>query len=636
MENKNNCTIFKNIFAKEAHYISVDTALDRIKNEKSKEKIESIRNQIDKERASKMKQNLPSVCFSGTFDERKDSALKEHSGYIVLDFDGIEEPEEYREELKEHRFIYSAWVSPSGNGVKALVRIAKGDNHQSHFDALMEDFDNLDASGRNVSRVCYESYDPGLWINKKAIQYRKLKSVEKVKVEEVVGDKSEVFEAIKKWLANKGDAFRTGERNSFIFKLASACCRFGLDDSECENFASMSFNDSTFSAQEMHRTIQSAYRANADSFNTAEFTNGKLVDKISKGEVETKQIDASIFDIDIKPKDVVFGEDVKGSALGILRDGYEQVDGIGIPELDYHFKFKRGEGTLLTGIGNYGKSSLWKWWLMMRTLKFGDKWALFSPEDNPAQEFYHDLVEIYLGKQCTPDNPNKPSEDEYNRAYDFVSEHFFYVYPESATPTPAYIKERFLELIIKENVDGVVVDPLNLLTHDYSAHGGRDDKYLEWLLTDFNRFAQINNVYYTVVAHPRLMKKGDDGNYPAPDVFDLSGGAMFNNKLDNILVYHRPHAQTDPQNSECEFHTKKIRRQKIVGKKGFIVFNMNFMKRRFIFGGRDYMEELITGEISKPAPIQSINYSSSSDLKEAAEDNDEWLQDEITFDGADM
>ena len=60
------------------------------------------------------------------------------------------------------------------------------------------------------------------------------------------------------------------------------------------------------------------------------------------------------------------------------------------------------------------------------------------------------------------------------------------------------------------------------------------------------------------------MIKASDGNYPCPDVFDLTDGAMWNNKLDNILVYHRPFAQTDPSNPSCEFHSKKIRRQKIL------------------------------------------------------------------------
>ena len=85
-------TIYKNIFSKEANYISIDKALERIKSGKSKEQIEEIRNAVDKEKANKLKLNLPSVCFSGKFgNNRQDADLITHSGYLVLDFDHVKD-----------------------------------------------------------------------------------------------------------------------------------------------------------------------------------------------------------------------------------------------------------------------------------------------------------------------------------------------------------------------------------------------------------------------------------------------------------------------------------------------------------------------------------------------------------------
>ena len=168
--------------------------------------------------------------------------------------------------------------------------------------------------------------------------------------------------------------------------------------------------------------------------------------------------------------------------------------------------------------------------------------------------------------------------------------------------------EVFLELIIKENVDGVDIDPFNQMTNNYQNFAGRD-KYLEWVLTLFSRFAQINNVYFWIIAHPIKMQKGADGNYPCPDVFDLSDGAMWSNKMDNILVYHRPFAQTDPQNPTCEFHSKKIRRQKVVGKKGFIIFEMLFRTRRFFINGLDQLQKCLNDQnidFKQKAPTQQV------------------------------
>jgi hypothetical protein len=230
------------------------------------------------------------------------------------------------------------------------------------------------------------------------------------------------------------------------------------------------------------------------------------------------------------------------------------------------------------------------WYIIVRAIKYGEKYAIFSPENNPAEEFYHDLTEIYLGQQCLYPYVN---EMKYESAYDFISKHIFYVYPKDLAPTPEYIKERFLELIIKEKVNGCIIDPFNQLSNDYQSSGNRTDKYLETFLSDCSRFAQINNIYFVIVAHPHKMRKEADGNYPCPDVFDLADGAMWNNKMDNIIVYHRPNHQKDPSSPLCSFHSKKIRRQKQVGKKGEIEFEYNRKNRRYYFNGIDVIGNLL-------------------------------------------
>ena len=45
--------------------------------------------------------------------------------------------------------------------------------------------------------------------------------------------------------------------------------------------------------------------------------------------------------------------------------------------------------------------------------------------------------------------------------------------------------EKFPQL--KEKIDGCIIDPFNQMTNDYSTVGGRDDKYLEAVLGDFDR-----------------------------------------------------------------------------------------------------------------------------------------------------
>ena len=200
---------------------------------------------------------------------------------------------------------------------------------------------------------------------------------------------------------------------------------------------------------------------------------------------------------------------------------------------------------------------------------------------------------MLLGTNCTPTNydgtPNKyrPTREAYQNAYSFVCQHFFYMYPKKNSPTFTYVLSRFLEMCIKEKVSGCCIDPWNQVDHDYG--NANVSKYLEGKLSATTRFAQENNIAFTIVHHPHAMVKQANGNYPCPDVYDLNDGAMWNNKMDNIIVYHRPIAQTSPSDPSCEFHSKKIKRQKTVGKKGNYAFEFSMPKRRFIVNGIDYM-----------------------------------------------
>jgi len=599
-------TAFQDLFSKTPLTTTVDSCLNRIKTGRSKVKVEEIRATLDKDKASALKKNLPCVCFSGTFDkDRKDSDLIAHSGYIVLDFDDVEETETLKHQLIEYEYVKATWVSPSGNGVKALINIADPTKHREHFQSLQDVFPQVDRSGINVSRVCFESYDPEIFIKEKVKPFTKIKVFEKSleKIEE--SDSGKVFEKILKWLYGKGNAFRSGERNIFLFKLSSACCRFGIHQDDTERFIKTSFisADNSFRDSEVLQVVKSAYKSNANLFGSAKFENSQLVDTVSRKEVVLKELEVGE---DGRLKDVLYGIDVKEDAARLYDFGYEGAETTEVIEIDERWKWKKGELTLLSGIGNYGKSTFLKFIMLMKTINKGWKFALFAPEDFPAHEFYHELVEIYVGESITPENLNRIDREKYLEIYDWIGNHYFFVYPKNTLSSPEYIKEVFLELIIKEGVNAVCIDPFNQLDNDYSKTGGRDDKYLEIVLADFKRFAQVNDIPFIVVAHPKsLSKKDAKGNYECPDVFDIAGGAMNNNKYDNILIYHRPYRGEDPMMADAELHSKKNRRQKVVGKPGTTHFELIPRSRRFSFSGVDVMGKAIalrTGEQEDSTP----------------------------------
>jgi hypothetical protein len=572
-------SIYKSLYDKLSYEIDITKAIERIKSGNSKDKVTQLRSEKDENRRKELKMSLPAMTFSGTFKERKDEALIRHSGYVCLDFDHVVNPEMLKAELAKRSYIYAAWVSPSGEGVKALVRICDTTRHDEHYDMLIHEL-KCDPACRNVSRLCFESYDPDIYVNTKARTYE-LTTGKKVEL-----TPSDKFDKLLKWLEDRGNAFAKGERNLFIFRLSSACCRVGIDISECENLVLMKFPvEKSFTQREAIQAIKSAYRTN--TFNSCEMDGMTVYEKEGGAE-----IDPAVFLADVQPIDIIYLNDTLPEIMKFLEEGWTEAESTYFPALDVFWKWKRGDLNILTGMGNAGKSTFLYHLCLIKSIKEGVKWCIFSPETYPARNFYIDLAEMYLGCDLSPNNLNRPSMDVIGRALDFIQDHFYYIYPSELSPTPQYLKERFLEMIIKKGVDGCIIDPYNQMDN-YTDKGQREDQYISTFLSDLGRFIKQNDVFCVLVNHPRNLVKGkDEDDYPCPNEYNLAGGAMWNNKADNLLVYHRPFNLSNPMSPVCEFHSKKIKRQKEVGVKGMIQMEYDHRKRRFYINGYHPLEQM--------------------------------------------
>ena len=203
-------TYFKTINDTDTPYhLDISKAIDRIRNGASKDLISQARLEKDKDSRNKLKKKLPAICFSGTFSKRLDSAIIEHSGIICLDFDGFRDDQHLhakRMELIEDEFTYCLFTSPSGDGVKVLVRVPKDPkNHKKYFKALEKHYacEEFDTSCKNISRVCYESYDPDIFINELSSVWEEMeKDVEiktKIKATIKISDSNEIVRRLSLW-----------------------------------------------------------------------------------------------------------------------------------------------------------------------------------------------------------------------------------------------------------------------------------------------------------------------------------------------------------------------------------------------------------------------------------------------------
>ena len=166
--------MFPNAFAKgKPRIVTLRTLLEAVRNGRYASHIERLRETLRRDRAAydQQKRTLPAFCMSGTALSR--TQPDQHSGLIQVDLDDVGRAlADIRERLESDKHVAFAFVSPSGNGLKAAVAI-DGQRHQESFHAVEEYFleeygVQIDEKCKDPLRLCFVSNDPTLWINENA------------------------------------------------------------------------------------------------------------------------------------------------------------------------------------------------------------------------------------------------------------------------------------------------------------------------------------------------------------------------------------------------------------------------------------------------------------------------------------
>lgn len=289
-------TIFKDLSKTNTpFYRDIDFILQRIKNGTSKELIQQISAENDKTKRNELKAKLPAICFSGQFSKRNDNSLIQHSGLICLDFDNYSNQDELTADLERYRqdkYTFASFISPSGNGFKMLVKIPpEPEYHKNYFESLSEYYNNqhFDVTSKNISRICFESYDKDIYINKESEVWTEKKehhSYSYIDKEPLIklSNENEIINRLYKWF-NKNYTLEPGNRNSNIFILASAFSDYGIHKVEAVRFCSQ-FAQQDFTYAEIERTISSAYAKGAANFGMKYFEDNESL-KFVKREIKS-------------------------------------------------------------------------------------------------------------------------------------------------------------------------------------------------------------------------------------------------------------------------------------------------------------------------------------------------------------
>ena len=257
------------------------------------------------------------------------------------------------------------------------------------------------------------------------------------------------------------------------------------------------------------------------------------------------------------------------------------------PPYDEHFKWLRTELTGFGGIPNHGKSKFVIFLTALKMLKANWKVAVYAPETTPPIFFYANYLHTFTGKSLFGDHKPTPKDIA---PYEPLLQNNLYLCEPEKLPTFAGIIERFERAFEYHGSDMFVIDPFNCLEREWET-SKRDDRYVGDFLEHYKDFVKRTNTVGIVVMHPNSgMRLGkNDLNYECPNMYNLAGGAMWGNKLDNLVFVHRPYFISNFKNSAVLIRHSKIKKREIVGSGGDVEINFGFRQNRYVMHGQDGM-----------------------------------------------
>lgn len=291
-------TIFRN-FSIPIEKKSLILIANDIASEKYKPQVDRVRSFIAEgmyEEAQEVKKQIVAFTPSAVFTEKRLlQYIEMYSSFIHLDFDKLtpEQLETAKEIIAKIPYTFLCFVSPSGNGLKVFVEVNTGmEHHEIAYQQVQKFYEKAtglkaDPSCKDITRLCFMSYDQQLIKN---IQNKKFEVVvsdvpktETIKpptqaskpVQEEPQDPEDLNAAFifnqQVQFTNQKISYQNGNRNNYVYTLASNCNRAGLPQSATCTLIAQYFD---LPGREIQTAVTSAYLHHTQEFKKFEPKQG--------------------------------------------------------------------------------------------------------------------------------------------------------------------------------------------------------------------------------------------------------------------------------------------------------------------------------------------------------------------------
>jgi twinkle protein len=273
---------------------------------------------------------------------------------------------------------------------------------------------------------------------------------------------------------------------------------------------------------------------------------------------------------EIKIEGIYTVSDFESDLDAIFEHGLQKGATVGFENLDSLISFETKRICVVTGIPGSGKSEFIDEIAEHLNIRYGWRFAYFSPENAPLAYHASKLIEKFTGKKFSQ---RTLTFGEYRQVKEHLENNFFFISPKSDFRIDT-ILEKAKSLVRKKGIKVLVIDPYNRLENE--NYGQNETEYISRLLDKLTIFAQTQDVLVILMAHPTKQHKNKDGIIEAPTLYDISGSAHFFNKTDFGIVVHR-----DKMNDAVDVIIEKVK-FKHLGKLGKATFKYNLENGRYV------------------------------------------------------
>jgi twinkle protein len=274
---------------------------------------------------------------------------------------------------------------------------------------------------------------------------------------------------------------------------------------------------------------------------------------------------------EIKVDGVFQVSDFEQSLDALFEHGMQKGVTIGHENFDRLCSFETKRLCIVSGIPGSGKSEFIDEIAEQLNIRYGWRFAYFSPENAPLAYHASKLIEKFTGKKFSRQTLGY---GEYRQVKEHMEDNFFFIAPPDNFKVDN-ILEKAKYLVRKKGINAIVIDPYYRLESE-QGNNRNETMYISELLDKLTNFAQINDVLVVLMAHPTKLQKNKDGKLEAPTLYDISGSANFFNKADFGIVVHR-----NKEANYVEVHVKKVKFRHL-GEQGVCTFKYNINNGRYV------------------------------------------------------